>query len=78
MRRQLCLPTFLAKPVQMELGRPCGSGRAQELYEALRGEPIDPANFRRDVRATGLLADTGELRAEGPGRPGRVFTRRAA
>ena len=52
--------------------------QAQELYEALRGEPIDPANFRRDVRATGLLADTGELRAEGPGRPGRVYTRRAA
>src|SRR3954454_18781439 len=52
--------------------------QAQELYEALRGEPIDPANFRRDVRATGLLIDTGERRAEGPGRPGRVFTRRAA
>jgi 8-oxo-dGTP diphosphatase len=50
--------------------------QAQELYEALRGEPIDPANFRRDVRATGLLRDTGELRSEGPGRPGRVFTRR--
>jgi 8-oxo-dGTP diphosphatase len=49
---------------------------AQELYEALRGEPIDPANFRRDVRATGLLNDTGRRRSEGPGRPGRVFTRR--
>jgi 8-oxo-dGTP diphosphatase len=49
--------------------------QAQELYEALRGEPVDPANFRRDVRATGLLADTGEHRSEGPGRPGRVFRR---
>jgi 8-oxo-dGTP diphosphatase len=49
--------------------------QAQELYEALRGEPIDPANFRRDVRATGLLSDTGERRSEGPGRPGRVFRR---
>jgi 8-oxo-dGTP diphosphatase len=49
--------------------------QAQELYEALRGEPIDPANFRRDVRATGLLADTGEHRSDGPGRPGRVFRR---
>src|SRR3954470_6445548 len=49
--------------------------QAQELYEALRGEPIDPANFRRDVRATGLLSDTGELRSEGPGRPGRVYRR---
>jgi 8-oxo-dGTP diphosphatase len=49
--------------------------QAQELYEALRGEPIDPANFRRDVRATGRLIDTGEHRTEGPGRPGRVFRR---
>jgi 8-oxo-dGTP diphosphatase len=52
--------------------------QAQELYEALRGEPIDPANFRRDVRGTGLLEDTGEHRSEGPGRPGRVFRRAAA
>lgn len=52
--------------------------RAQELYEALRGEPVDPANFRRDVKATGLLADTGELRSEGPGRPGRVYRRATA
>jgi 8-oxo-dGTP diphosphatase len=51
--------------------------QAQQLYEALRGEPVDPANFRRDVRATGLLADTGEHRTDGPGRPGRVFRRAA-
>jgi 8-oxo-dGTP diphosphatase len=50
--------------------------QAQELYEALRGEPVDPANFRRDVRATGLLDDTGQHRSEGPGRPGRVFRRK--
>ena len=49
--------------------------QAQRLYEALRGEPVDPANFRRDVKATGLLADTGEQRSEGPGRPGRVYRR---
>jgi 8-oxo-dGTP diphosphatase len=51
--------------------------QAQELYEALRGETVDPANFRRDVRATGLLADTGENRSDGPGRPGRVYRRAA-
>jgi 8-oxo-dGTP diphosphatase len=51
--------------------------QAQQLYEALRGESIDPANFRRDVRATGLLEDTGEHRSDGPGRPGRVFRRAA-
>src|SRR3954464_7512400 len=48
---------------------------AQQLYEALRGEPVDAANFRRDARATGLLKPTGELRSEGPGRPGRLFRR---
>jgi len=49
--------------------------QAQELYEALRGEPVDPANFRRGVRATGLLDDTGRHRSDGPGRPGRVYRR---
>jgi 8-oxo-dGTP diphosphatase len=50
-------------------------GQAQRLYEALRGEPVDDANFRRDVQATGLVHDTGERRADGPGRPARVFVR---
>jgi 8-oxo-dGTP diphosphatase len=48
---------------------------AQRLYEALRGEPVDPANFRRDVKATGLVHETGESRSDGPGRPGKVYTR---
>jgi 8-oxo-dGTP diphosphatase len=47
--------------------------QAQRLYEALRGEEVDFANFRRDVRATGLLTDTGERRTEGPGRPGTLY-----
>src|SRR6187549_2030014 len=46
---------------------------AQRLYEALRGEPVDAANFRRDVRATGLLEETGQTRRDGPGRPGHVY-----
>ena len=48
---------------------------AQRLYEALRGEPIDAANFRRDVRATGLLHETERTVRLGPGRPGRLYTR---
>jgi 8-oxo-dGTP diphosphatase len=48
---------------------------AQGLYEALRGEVVDTANFRRDVKATGLLADTGRQRSEGRGRPGRLYGR---
>jgi 8-oxo-dGTP diphosphatase len=48
-------------------------GQAQRLYEALRGEAVDPANFRRDVKATGLLADTGGRFSDGPGRPGTLY-----
>ena len=46
---------------------------AQRLYEAIAGEEVDPANFRRDVKATGSLADTGKRRTEGPGRPGTLY-----
>jgi 8-oxo-dGTP diphosphatase len=49
--------------------------QAQRLYEALRGEEIDAANFRRDIRATGLLHDTGAVLSEGPGRPGHLYRR---
>jgi 8-oxo-dGTP diphosphatase len=57
------------------LAEPFTLGQAQRLYEALRGEPVDAANFRRDALATGLLVDTGERHTEGPGRPGRVYRR---
>jgi 8-oxo-dGTP diphosphatase len=50
-------------------------GQAQVLYEALRGEEVDAANFRRDVRATGLVEETGATLRDGPGRPSRVFRR---
>jgi len=50
-------------------------GQAQRLYEALSGETVDAANFRRDVKATALLVDTGELHSDGPGRPGRLYRR---
>jgi 8-oxo-dGTP diphosphatase len=48
-------------------------GQAQRLYEAIAGESLDPANFRRDVKATGLIADTGLRHTEGPGRPGTLY-----
>lgn len=50
-------------------------GQAQRLYEALRGEAVDAANFRRDVKATALLVDTGDTHSDGPGRPGRLYRR---
>src|SRR5215208_6055036 len=51
--------------------------QAQRLYEAIAGEALDPANFRRDVKATGLLTDTGGRRGEGPGRPGALYRLRS-
>jgi len=51
--------------------------QAQQLYEQIAGEALDPANFRRDVKATGLLADTGRRRTEGPGRPGTLYRLRS-
>jgi 8-oxo-dGTP diphosphatase len=47
--------------------------QALRLYEAIAGESLDPANFRRDVKATGLLVSTGRTRTEGPGRPGALY-----
>jgi 8-oxo-dGTP diphosphatase len=47
--------------------------QAQVLYEALRGEHVDTANFRRDVKATDLLEPTGQVRSEGPGRPATLY-----
>jgi 8-oxo-dGTP diphosphatase len=50
-------------------------GQAQRLYEALRREEVDAANFRRDIRATGLVEETGGRFSEGPGRPSRLYRR---
>ena len=66
---------FVRKALAL-LTEPFTLRQAQQLYEALRGEEVDAANFRRDVRATGLLEDTGSLRSEGPGRPGSAVPAR--
>jgi 8-oxo-dGTP diphosphatase len=47
--------------------------QAQVLYEALRGEHVDTANFRRDIKATNLVEATGRVRSEGPGRPATLY-----
>jgi 8-oxo-dGTP diphosphatase len=65
---------FVATAVGL-LSEPFTLRDAQQLYEALRGEEVDAANFRRDIRATGLLVDTGELHSDGPGRPGHLYVR---
>jgi 8-oxo-dGTP diphosphatase len=65
---------FVRKALAL-LTEPFTLRQAQSLYEALRGEVVDAANFRRDMLGTGLLEDTGSTRSEGPGRPGRLYRR---
>ena len=46
------------------------------LYEAVLDQELDVRNFRRDLLAAGVLDETGETRAAGPGRPARLYRRR--
>lgn len=48
-------------------------GELQTAYEAVLGHPLDTRNFRRDVLAGGLVEEAGAVRADGPGRPARLY-----
>ena len=43
------------------------------VHEAILGEPVDPANFRRQVLAQGRLIDTGQVQTGGRHRPARLY-----
>lgn len=75
LRARVTEKTWFLRVAGALLSDPFTLGQAQRLYEALRGEAVDAANFRRDVRATALLVDTGETLSDGPGRPGRLYRR---
>ncbi|GAA2024671.1 NUDIX domain-containing protein [Yaniella flava] len=45
----------------------------RRVHEAILGEQIDPANFRRDVLAQGQLVDTGRVEEGTPHRPARLY-----
>jgi 8-oxo-dGTP diphosphatase len=45
----------------------------QDVYEAILGEDLDVRNFRRDLHAAGVIEETGDTRADGPGRPARLY-----
>ncbi len=49
--------------------------QVQSVYEAILGEDLDVRNFRRDLHAAGVIEPTGGERAEGPGRPARLYRR---
>jgi 8-oxo-dGTP diphosphatase len=48
--------------------------RLRRVYQAVWGVELDPRNFHRKVTGTpGLLEDTGEAVADGPGRPATLY-----
>ena len=46
---------------------------ARRVYQAIAQVRYDPATFGRDLKATGLIEPTGELRTTGPGRPAAMY-----
>jgi 8-oxo-dGTP diphosphatase len=48
-------------------------GEMQAVYEVLLGRALDTRNFRRDVLRAGVVQESGEVRAEGRGRPARLY-----
>ena len=45
----------------------------QAVYEAVLDARLDTRNFRRDVLAAGVVEPVGRVRAEGPGRPAKLY-----
>jgi 8-oxo-dGTP diphosphatase len=52
-------------------------GELRAAYEAVLGHELDPRNFRRDVLAAGVVEPVGRVRADGPGRPARLYRQTA-
>lgn len=48
-------------------------GEMQAVYEVLLDRRLDARNFRRDVLRAGVVEESGEVRAEGRGRPARLY-----
>lgn len=48
-------------------------GEIQVVYEVLLGRTLDARNFRRDVLAAGVVAESGDVRGQGRGRPARLY-----
>lgn len=45
----------------------------QTAYETVLGETLDKRNFRRRILEAGVLEETPQFRAEGQGRPARLY-----
>ena len=55
------------------LGTEFTLGELRAVTEAVLGQSVDPANFRRQTLARGLLVDTGKLEQGGAHRPARLY-----
>jgi 8-oxo-dGTP diphosphatase len=55
------------------LGETFTLAELREVYEAVLQRPLDPANFRRTMIASGRLAETGERVAGAPHRPPKLY-----
>ncbi|RFA12008.1 NUDIX hydrolase [Subtercola boreus] len=55
------------------LGERFTLAQLREVYEAVLGRPLDPANFRRQIEATKSVVATEERQSGGRHRPPRLF-----
>lgn len=55
------------------LGETFTLAELREVYEAVLQRPLDPANFRRTMEASGALVDTGERLEGTPHRPPKLY-----
>lgn len=46
----------------------------ENLYKTIIGQEIDRRNFRKKIMSYGLLNETNNVKKEGSGRPGKLFT----
>lgn len=59
------------------LGETFTLGQLRMVHEAVLGESVDPANFRRSALAEGDLEETGDYLAGTPHRPPKLYRYRA-
>lgn len=55
------------------LGTEFTLARLRSVHEAVRGHAVDPANFRRQTLARGLLIESGGVETGGTGRPAKLY-----
>lgn len=59
--------------VRQLIGEPFTLGQLHSVVEAVRGEQLDLANFRRKMFASQMLEDTGDVLREGRRRPAALY-----